>query len=81
VTEPTGSVPGISAEEAERRSRIDRATAELHAACKWFIHQIDNGVLVRDISRDHESGWAAEMVTFTRGLHLAVTAVRQAENG
>jgi hypothetical protein len=82
MTEPTGSIPGISAEkEAERRSRIERTAPELLAACKWFIHQIETGVLVRDISRDHEASWAAEMVTFTRGLHLAITAVRKAENG
>jgi hypothetical protein len=40
MSEPTGCIPGISAEEAERRSRIERAAPELLAALKESIEII-----------------------------------------
>ena len=37
---------------------------ELLSICDWFIQMLEDGFLVRDISRDHEPDWSMRMLNF-----------------
>ena len=66
-------------EEQVANARLIAAAPELLEACQWFIKQLDDGVLVRDISRDGEPGWPMRMLGFTGALAKAVAAIAKAE--
>lgn len=51
----------------------------LLAALKGLMADIDSGLLVRDISRDMESGWSMRMLEFVQRLHAAQAAIQKAE--
>lgn len=57
------------------------ATEALLKSCKWFMKQLDDGVLVRDISRDGEPGWSLRMLKFTASLSEVSIAIEEAEGG
>ena len=65
--------------DAEANTHLIAAAPELLEACQWFIKQLDDGVLVRDISRDGEPGWPMRMLGFTGALAKAVAAIAKAE--
>lgn len=52
---------------------------ELLAALKGLMSDIDSGLLVRDITRDSEPGWAMNMLAFVGRLHAAQSAIARAE--
>ena len=54
-------------------------TDALLKACKWFMQQLEDGVLVRDISRDGEPDWHMRMLRFTVSLSEASEAIARAE--
>jgi len=54
---------------------------ELLAALKALFRAIENGELVRDTSKDHESDWALRMIRLTNDLSLALQAIDKAEKG
>ena len=51
---------------------------DLLDACKWFMEKVDDNTLVRDISRDGESGFHIRMLKFVAGLDEAMTAIKKA---
>jgi hypothetical protein len=55
------------------------ADADLLAACKWFVAQLESGALVRDITKDAQPDWANRMMHFTLDLQKAVRAIAKAE--
>lgn len=60
-------------------STTEQINADLLQACKWFISQLENGDIVRDISRDSKADWVPRMCEFTTNLQKAVAAVAKAE--
>lgn len=66
-------------EELEARARLIGASPLLFAAVKGLLHDIDTGVLVRDITRDGDPNWSREMVAFVQRLQQAQAAVLAAE--
>lgn len=65
--------------QEERVERIRDAAPELLEALEWFLTQIDEGTLVRDISKDHESGFSLKMVKFVAQLQKAQAAIAAAK--
>ena len=55
------------------------AAPELLEACKMFVKYLDDGVLVRDITKDAESGWTMKMMSFVRDMKKAQEAITKAE--
>ncbi len=60
-------------------ARLAAAAPDLLEACKWFMQQLDDDVLVRDISRDGEPDWPMRMLRFTARLAEAAEAIAKAE--
>lgn len=60
-------------------ARLMAAAPDLLAALKSLLHDIDTGLLVRDITRDGEAGWAMNMLEFVQRLQAAQSAVAKAE--
>ena len=60
---------------------IDRETAaaDLLAALKWFVEQITDGTLVRDISKDHEPEYNLRMMKFVQQLNETEAAIAKAK--
>ncbi len=75
----TGSMPGVSAEEVDRVRRIEKVALELLAGCKWFLKQMEDGFIVRDITRDAQEDWAMRMVSFVSELQIIQRSVAKAE--
>ena len=70
-------VHGLPDYEAER-DRLKELCGELLVACKNYMENLEAGILVRDITRDHESGWAIRMLTFTTELEECQNAIAKA---
>ncbi|SRR6266567_1371939 len=51
----------------------------LLSACKLLMSRIDDGTLVRDISKDGEIDWAGKMMEFVKELHQVQEAIWNAE--
>jgi hypothetical protein len=52
---------------------------QLLAALKSIMSHLDSGVLVRDVSRDGEPGWAIRMLPLVGDLQSAAVAIAKAE--
>ena len=59
---------------------VHLAAPDLLEACKWLMEQMDSGYLVRDISHDHEDGWAMKAANFVMGLKKVQAALDKAED-
>lgn len=70
-----------SPENTAADARLIVQSPALLKACKWFMQQLEDGVLVRDISKDGESDWAMRMLKFTASLSDAHEAITKAEAG
>ena len=55
------------------------AAPELLEACKWFMAQLDDGVLVRDIGNDSHPDYHIRMLKFVTHLGNASVAIAKAE--
>jgi hypothetical protein len=64
---------------------IDRLTEradtiqELVSACKALLRCIDDGLLVRNIAKDHESGWAMKQIPLVQAIQSTLDAIAKAE--
>ena len=61
--------------------RLEELCAELAGAAKKFLSYLESGTLIRDISKDHEPGWAFRMMQFVGDLRTLQEAIRKAEGG
>ena len=64
--------------ELDRRERVIIA---LLSASKAVFAQIEEGNLVRDISHDHEHGWAMRHIPMIKSLAQLREAIALAEGG
>ena len=64
--------------EAERY-RFKELNRELTETSKKFLGYLESGILIRDISKDSEPGWALEMMTFVSDLKDLQEAISKAE--
>ena len=60
------------------RAKLKRAEP-LADALRFFLSGLDNGDLVRDITKDHRPDWALKMMHFVRDLTKAQQALAQWE--
>src|SRR5579863_3469493 len=58
---------------------LEKAAPQLYSSLKTIMGWLTEGKLVRDISRDHEDGWAIRMVGFVAELGKAQQALLTAE--
>ena len=61
--------------------RLEGLCAELAATAKKFLGYLDSGTLIRDISKDHEPGWAFKMMQFVDDLKKAPGSHPQGRRG
>jgi len=66
-------------QEAATPDPLQPALTALLTAAKEVRQLLDNQVLVRDISRDHEPGWAFRQVPLVLTLKRFVDAIDRAE--
>lgn len=59
--------------------RLQESHAEMLEALRGMLRLMDDGLLVRDISRDHEPGWAVRQMPLVMGIKRAQTALANAE--
>lgn len=60
-------------------AQLIAAAPELLASLKALLGDIESGLLVRDITRDGDPNWSAQMLDFVRRLQAAQAAVAKAE--
>jgi hypothetical protein len=65
---------------SKQNASLIAAAPDLLAACKLFFSWLENGTLVRDITRDAQSDWALRMMEFARDLGKVQLAISQAES-
>ena len=70
----------LSKASPSARRRI-ASRAELAATAKKFLGYLESGTLIRDISKDHEPGWAFKMMQFVNDLKKLQEAIAKAEAG
>ena len=75
----TGTYDGITTEQAAAQRRIASAGPELLAGCKWFMAEMANGNIVRNITADGQSDYLARMVQLARDLQRVQAAIDRAE--
>jgi hypothetical protein len=69
---------GYQSHTAEANARLIAAAPELLAALQQCIAWIDEGLLVRDISKDAAPTWAPKMMQFVIQLTAAKAAIAKA---
>lgn len=62
----------------EANARLMAAAPDLLAALKDVYALLDSGVLVRDVSRDHEPGWAMKALDLTLKIKRGADAIAKA---
>jgi len=60
-------------------AKLAAAGPEMLTALEVLVELIDSGQLVRDISRDHEPGFAMKMLKFVPKIKQAVDAIAKAK--
>lgn len=70
---------GLWLADAEFVIRACNNYYDLLAALKALLADIDSGLLVRDITRDGEPGWAMHMLHFVQRMQAAQAAIAKAE--
>lgn len=68
-----------SLDEAHANACLIAAAPEMLEALKGLMARIEEGTLVRDISRDHESGWSLRVVSLVSNVKAAQDAIVKAE--
>lgn len=66
--------------EERANARLIGVAPRLLKSCKFFMGALADGDLIRDISRDGDSGWALKMMKFTADLAQTAAAISQAED-
>ena len=69
----------ISSQERDANARLIAACPELLLSLKWFMAQLDDKVLVRNIEKDGESDFHLQTLKFVQELQKTQTAIRKAE--
>jgi hypothetical protein len=69
----------ISDEKEKRLLALFGASQELLEAAKFFMGALNDGDIVRDITRDAKPEWALKMMRFAIELGKANTAISKAE--
>ena len=64
---------------AVERDQLKELCAELAETAKKFLSYLESGTLIRDISKDHEPGWAVKMIQFVNDLKKLQEAIAKAE--
>lgn len=59
-------------------ARLIAAAPDLYEALAAVMAHVDSGVLVRDISHDHERDWAMRQIHLVRALKMAQDALAKA---
>ena len=72
-------VRGNSLRQDEANARLIAAAPEMYEALRGMLKLIDDGMLVRDMSHDHESDWAMKQIPLVRTLQLAQAALAKTE--
>ena len=67
--------------DTDANARLIAESPALLKACKWFMQQLEDCVLVRDTSKDCEPDWTMRMLRFTVSLAEANEAIGRAEGG
>ena len=57
------------------------AAPDLYVSLSALMADIENGILVRDVSGDGEPGYAVRMLPFVKRLQVAAAALGKAEGG
>jgi hypothetical protein len=60
---------------------VCNAHEEMLAALKGILQLVDDGLLVRDVSRDYERSWAIRAAEIVNKLSMAHAAIAKAEGG
>jgi hypothetical protein len=61
--------------------KLERSHAALLAAAKALVGRIEDGTLVRDITKDASPDWSIRMLKFVQELQQAQAAIAAAEEG
>lgn len=69
----------IGDDESVANANLIAAAPDLLAALKAMLHDIETGVLVRDITRDDQPNWSMEMLAFVQRLQAAQQAIAKAQ--
>lgn len=65
--------------ELSKREKLTEAEPDLLASLQQFMTWLDEGLLVRDISKDASADWAPKMMEFVVQLNNAKAAIAKAE--
>ena len=63
----------------EKIARLEAEKAELLDACKLLFGYIEDGTLVRDITKDENADWSLRIMRFVIDLGKVQTAIAKAE--
>jgi len=66
-------------EVRKQRDRLQAEKAELLKACNLLFGYIEDGTLVRDITKDGDSDWSLRMMRFVSDLGKIQAAIKAAE--
>jgi hypothetical protein len=71
----------VGIESSEGNARLIAAAPDLLEALKRIMAGFDDGVWVRSIKEDGDSGWAMRLIPHVQALGAAWSAIKKAEGG